>query len=137
MKFFNPEGLEWRPAFKRATFLVAFWLLSLYVLNVAFPETFVLSFDSTAGIVSMLVNAVLFFFFFVVFTAFTERSKKRRAAELKAQNKGTKPGAKARTNVGSLTGADDDEPDPENLENLRGRHNPNTSRRKASRRRRR
>jgi hypothetical protein len=35
MKLF--EDLEWGPAFKRAAFLVVFWLLALYVLNVAFP----------------------------------------------------------------------------------------------------
>jgi uncharacterized membrane protein len=86
MKLF--EDLEWGPAFKRAAFLVAFWLLALYVLTVAFPETFVLGLDSSAGVVSMLINAVLFFFFFAVFTAFTERSKRRRAAAIKAQRKG-------------------------------------------------
>ena len=67
MKLF--EDLEWGPAFKRAAFLVAFWLLALYVLNVAFPETFILGLDTAAGVVSMLVNAVLFFFFFAVLPA--------------------------------------------------------------------
>ena len=50
MKLF--EDLEWGPAFKRAAFLVAFWLLALYVLTVAFPETFVLGLDSSAGAVA-------------------------------------------------------------------------------------
>jgi len=133
MKLF--EDLEWGPAFKRAAFLVVFWLLALYVLNVAFPETFVLGLDSSAGVISILVNAVLFFFFFAVFTAFTERSKKRRAAAMRAQRKG---GTGAR-NTGGTKGRSDVSEDGEEAESgdLRGRHNPNTSRRKAARRRRR
>ena len=133
MKLF--EDLEWGPAFKRAAFLVAFWLLALYILNVAYPETFVLGLDTTAGVVSMLVNAVLFFFFFAVFTAFTERSKRRRAAEIRAQRKG---GTGARNTAGGKvkSGAAEDGEEAEPGE-LRGRHNPNTSRKKASRRRRR
>ena len=133
MKLF--EDLEWGPAFKRAAFLVAFWLLALYVLNIAFPETFVLGLDSSAGVISLLVNAVLFFFFFAVFTAFTERSKKRRAAAMRAQRKG---GTGAR-NTGGMKGESGAPEDGEEVESgdLRGRHNPNTSRRKAARRRRR
>ncbi|MDQ3284358.1 MAG: hypothetical protein M3289_05605 [Actinomycetota bacterium] len=132
MKLF--EDLEWGPAFKRAAFLVAFWLLALYVLTVAFPETFVLGLDSSAGVVSMLINAVLFFFFFAVFTAFTERSKRRRAAAIKAQRKGgtsaRAAGAKNRSGVPE----DGEEAGPGDL---RGRHNPNTSRKKTARQRRR
>ena len=133
MKLF--EDLEWGPAFKRAAFLVAFWLLALYVLNVAFPETFVLGLDSSAGVISILVNAVLFFFFFAVFTAFTERSKKRRAAAMRAQRKG----GTGATNTGGTKGKSGAPEDGEEAESgdLRGRHNPNTSRRKAARRRRR
>jgi hypothetical protein len=133
MKLF--EDLEWGPAFKRAAFLVAFWLLALYVLNVAFPETFVLGLDSSAGVISLLVNAVLFFFFFAVFTAFTERSKKRRAAAMRAQRKG----GTGASNTGGTKGKSDVPEDGEEAESgdLRGRHNPNTSRRKAARRRRR
>jgi len=133
MKLF--EDLEWGPAFKRAAFLVAFWLLALYVLNVAFPETFVLGLDSSAGVISILVNAVLFFFFFAVFTAFTERSKKRRAAAMRAQRKG---GTGARNTAGTK-GKSGGPEEGEEVESgdLRGRHNPNTSRRKAARRRRR
>ena len=133
MKLF--EDLEWGPAFKRAAFLVAFWLLALYVLNIAFPETFALGLDSSAGVISILVNAVLFFFFFAVFTAFTERSKKRRAAAMRAQRKG----GTGATNTGGTKGKSGAPEDGEEAESgdLRGRHNPNTSRRKAARRRRR
>ncbi len=132
MKLF--EDLQWGPAFKRAAFLVAFWLLALYVLNVAFPETFVLGLDTTAGVISMLVNAVLFFFFFAVFTAFTERSKRRRAAAIRAQRKGTTRASTAGTKNKPGTPEDGEETE---AGDLRGRHNPNTSRKKAARQRRR
>ncbi len=124
MKIF--EGLEWRPAFRRAAIFVAIWLLSIYVLSIAFPGSFGLGLNSSAEVVTLLSYAVFFFFFFAVLTAFTERSKKRsrarRGAVLKTQNKG-KPGSteNGESQIGSL----------------KGRHNPNTSRKKATRRRRR
>jgi hypothetical protein len=133
MKLF--EDLDWRPAFKRAAFMVAFWLLTIYVLSIAFPESFVLGLDSSGGVLSLLVNAVLFFFLFAMFVAFTERSKRRRVAALRAQKKG-KTGA-------SATAGAKDEPDASEAgeedepNDLRGRRNPNTSRKKAARRRRR
>ncbi|MBA4115663.1 MAG: hypothetical protein H0X71_04350 [Rubrobacter sp.] len=126
------EDLDWKGAFKRAAFAAALYLLFVYVMSVAFPE----SFGVGGNLTSSLIIAVFFFFVYAPVFAFAERRKRRRVAELKAQKKGTKPGAKAGTNPKSTTGADDDEPDSENSENLRGRHNPNTSRRKASRRRR-
>lgn len=132
MKLF--EDLEWGPAFKRAAFLVAFWLLALYVLTIAFPETFVLGLDSSAGVISMLVNAVLFFFFFAVFTAFTERSKRRRAAAIRAQRKGETGARAAAAKNRSGAPEDGEEVEPGDL---RGRHNPNTSRKKSARQRRR
>ena len=77
-----------------------------------------------------MVNAVFFFFFFLVLTAFTERSKKRRLAGFKNQRK-DKPGAK--------TAAEPDAAGDEEAESgrFKGRRNPNTSRRKTARRRRR
>ncbi len=126
------EDLDWKGAFKRAAFAAALYLLFVYVMSVAFPE----SFGAGGNLTSSLIIAVFFFFVYAPVFAFAERRKRRRVAELKAQKKGTKPGAKAGTNAGSTTEVDD-EPDSENSENLRGRHNPNTSRRKASRRRRR
>jgi hypothetical protein len=133
MKLF--EDLDWRPAFKRAAFMVAFWLLTIYALSIAFPESFVLGLDSSGGVLSLLVNAVLFFFLFAMFVAFTERSKRRRVAALRAQKKG-KTGASAtagsKDEPGASEAGEEDEPN-----DLRGRRNPNTSRKKAARRRRR
>jgi hypothetical protein len=124
MKIF--EGLEWRSAFRRAAIFLAIWLLSIYVLSVAFPGSFGLGFNSSAEVFTLLFYGVFFFFFFAVLTAFTERSKKRSRArhstESKTQNKdksGLAEDGETRTG------------------NLKGRHNPNTSRKKATRRRRR
>jgi amino acid transporter len=126
------EGLEWKNAFKRAAIIFAIWMFSIYALSIAFPEYFNLGFDSGAGIATFAINAVFFFFFFVVFTAFMERSKKRNAARLRAQKapKKDKPGAK------TTTGPEAVEDGEAGTGSLKGRHNPNTSRKKASRRRR-
>ena len=122
------KDLEWKSAFKRAAILVAIWLVSIYVLSVAFPGSFSLGTGKNAEILTMLFYGIFFFCFFVVFTAFAERRKKRRLTELNAQRKG-KPGA-----TRAKAGAEDGEEAPTGL---KGRHNPNTSRKKASRRRRR
>lgn len=126
------EGLEWKNAFKRAAVIFAIWLFSIYALSIAFPDYFNLGFDSGAGITTFAINAVFFFFFFVVFTAFIERSKKRNAARLRAQKapKKDKPGAKTAAEPGAT------EDEEAGTGNLKGHRNPNTSRKKATRRRR-
>jgi hypothetical protein len=127
------EDLDWKGAFRRAAFAAALYVLFIYVMTIAFPDTF----GASTNIVSTLVVAVAFFLIYTPFFAFAERRKKRRLAEMKAQQKG-KPGAKtgARANARATqgTGPDDEEAGEGDL---RGRHNPNTSRRKAARRRRR
>jgi hypothetical protein len=127
------EGLEWKNAFKRAAIFVGIWLALIYIFKTAFPGYVNLSFDSSTEIVTFLAYPVVFFFLFAVFTAFAERSKKRRFAQLKAQKK--KPGARAARATGGSGAAEDDE-DTESSR-LKGRYNPNTSRKKAARRRRR
>ena len=127
------EGLDWKGAFKRAAFAATLYVLFIYVMTIAFPE----SFGTSTNIVSTLVVAVAFFLIYTPFFAFAERRKKRRLAEMKAQQKG-KPGARTGTKANAKatqgTGPDDEEAGEGNL---RGRHNPNTSRRKIARRRRR
>ena len=127
------EDLNWKGAVKRAAFAAALYVLFIYVMTVAFPE----SFGASTNIISTLVVAVAFFLIYTPFFAFAERRKRRRLAEMRAQQKG-KPGARAgtRANVKAAqgTGPDDEEAGEGDL---RGRHNPNTSRRKAARRRRR
>ena len=128
------EGIEWKNAFKRAAIFVGIWLALIYVARTAFPEYVNLGFDSTAGIVTFLSYLIFFFFFFTMLTAFTERSKKRRLDQLKAQRRGRHdPKTTARTTGGSGP-AESEEAEPSNL---KGRYNPNTSRKKATRRRRR
>jgi hypothetical protein len=124
------EGLEWSRAFKRATILIGLWLVSIYVFSTAFPEYFDLGLDSRDGIVAFVVNAVFFFFFFAVLTAFMERSKKRRLAGSQNQRK-SGSGPKATRAPGT---SEDEEAGPRDL---KGRRNPHTSRKKATRRRRR
>ncbi len=128
------EGLEWKNAFKRAAVIFAIWLFSIYAISVAFPESFTLGFDSSAGIASFLINAVFFFFFFVVLTAFIERSKKRNAARLRPGQKTPRKGKPGAETTGAARATGDGE---NGSVSLKGRHNPNTSRKKASRRRRR
>ena len=127
------EDLDWKGAVKRAAFAAALYVLFIYVMTVAFPE----SFGASTNIISTLVVALAFFLIYTPFFAFAERRKRRRLAEMRAQQKG-KPGARtgARANAKATqgTGPDDEEAGEGNL---RGRHNPNTSRRKAARRRRR
>ncbi len=127
------EGLDWKGAFKRAAFAASLYVLFIYVMTIAFPDTF----GASTNIVSTLVVAVAFFLIYTPFFAFAERRKKRRLAEMKAQQKG-KPGAKTGTRANAVatqgTASDDEEAGEGDL---RGRHNPNTSRRKAARRRRR
>ena len=124
------KDLEWRNAFKRAAILIGVWLLSVYALSTAFPEYFDLGFDSSAGIVTFALNAVFFFLFFLVLSAFTERSKKRRLAGTTNQKKSA-PSAK--------TTARAEAPEDGETESgsFKGRRNPNTSRKKTTRRRRR
>ncbi len=118
------EDLDWKSAFKRAAFAAALYLLFIYVLSIAFPDSF------GADVTSALVIALLFFFVYAPVFAFAERRKKRRFAELKAQKKG-KPSAKGTAGTAAESDVDDED------DSLRGRHNPNTSRKKAARRRRR
>ena len=82
---------------------------------------------------SAVVVALVFFFFYAILFAFTDRSKRRRLARMKAESKGKKPVSKnAKTTAPDASG--DEEAGPGEL---RGRYNPNTSRRKTARRRRR
>ena len=124
------EDLEWKNAFKRAAIFVGMWLALVYVFKTAFPEYINLEFDSSAGIITFLAYAVFFFFFFAVVTAFVERSKKRRLVQLKTQKRG-RPTART---TGGAGVAEDGKAESGRL---KGRYNPNTSRKKAARRRRR
>ena len=113
------EGLDWKSAARRSAIVIGIYLALFYTLSRAFPEQFGL--DNRAEVTSLLVNAVIFFFVFTVVYAFIERSRNRRMAELRKQGKGSRSSGPAREN--GSEGA------------LKGRPNPNTSRKKARRRR--
>ena len=118
------EDLDWKSAFRRAAFAAALYLLFVYVMSVAFPDSFGASGNN---LTSALVIAIAFFLIYAPVFAFAERRKKRRLAELNAQKKG-------KSGITGGSGADGEE---DEARALRGRHNPNTSRKKAARRRRR
>jgi CBS domain containing-hemolysin-like protein len=110
------EDLNWRFAARRAAVVIGIYLALIYVLSTVSPETFGL--QSGQEILAVLVQA---FFFFIIFTfvyAFVERSRNRRLAEMRKKSKEAKPAAED-SEAGSL----------------KGRPNPNTSRKKARRRR--
>jgi hypothetical protein len=115
------EGLKWKPAARRSAIVIAIYLGLLYVLGIAFPGSN-FSLDSRAQILSLLVNATVFFFIFTFVYALIERSRERRIAEAGKKNKPGKPSQKG----------DDAEADDTSL---KGRPNPNTSRKKTRRRR--
>ncbi|CAN5287657.1 hypothetical protein BH24ACT19_BH24ACT19_15700 [soil metagenome] len=119
------EDLNWKSAIRRAAFAALLYLLFVYILGVAYPDTF-----GAGGMNSAVVVAAVFFFFYAILFAFTDRSKRRRSARMKAESKGKNPKAKA---TGTDAGGDEEA----GAGDLKGRHNPNTSRRKTTRRRRR
>jgi hypothetical protein len=114
------EGLNWKSAARRSAVVIALYLGLLYLLSVLFPKSG-FNLDSGAQIMSLLINAVIFFFVFTFVYAFIERNRNRRIAEARKKNK---PEKTARGESG-----------PEDASSLRGRPNPNTSRKKTRRRR--
>jgi len=115
------EGLKWKAAARRSAVVIVIYLGLLYLLSVLFPGSN-FNLDTRAQIISLLINAAIFFFIFTFIYALVERSRDRRVADTGKQNKAGKP---ART-------GDDSEVDGSSL---RGRPNPNTSRKKSRRRR--
>ena len=115
------EGLKWKSAARRSAVVIVIYLGLLYILGIAFPGSS-FSLDSRAQIISLLVNATMFFFIFTFVYALIERSRDRRMAEAAKQKKSGK----------SAKSGDDSET---NASTLKGRPNPNTSRKKSRRRR--
>ena len=112
------EDLNWKWAARRAAVVIGIYLALLYVLSIVSPETFGL--QSREQIMSLLVNAFIFFIIFTFVYALVDRSRRRRLAEVSRKSKPEKPSG------------EDSEEEPGTL---KGRPNPNTSRKKARRRR--
>jgi hypothetical protein len=126
------RDLDLKKATKRAALFTGVWLLLIYVLSVWQPGTFGLGLDTRAGQFGLALNALLFFAVYTFVVAFTERRRRRVLAE--RNGKQPKP---AKTAKASAKADADDEGDEEAEPSLlKGRHNPNTSRKKATRRRR-
>ena len=110
------EGLNWKAAARRSAIVIAVYIALFYILSVAFPQTFGLA--DNAQIIGLLINAAIFFVVFTFVYAFVERSRARRTEQMKRSEKPDRP-----------------EPDPDNPGALKGKPNPNTSRRKSRRKR--
>ncbi len=111
------KNLDWKAGIRRAALFMLLYAVILYVMSVAFPESFGIG---QAQIPGLLLNAVFFFLILSTFFAFTEKRRAQRIAEMKAQKKGKTEKPEH----------EDGEPGP-----LKGRPNPNTSRKKSRRRR--
>lgn len=114
------NDLDWGWAFKRAAFVVVIYLALMYILSRAAPESFGL--QTQAEWFVTLSYAFFFFFVFAIFYAFIERSRRRRMA-----------GSSSQSNKKKEDKNDDEEREPGPL---KGKPNPNASRRKSTRRRR-
>ena len=112
------EDLDWKSAARRSAVVIGIYVALFYVLSGVLPQQFGL--QDRAQITALLVNAVIFFFVFTFVYALIDRSRRRRLSG--TANK-TKQGSPARDEDGSQAGR------------LKGRPNPNTSRKKARRRR--
>ena len=107
------EDLNWKWAARRAAVVIGIYVALLYALSTVSPDTFPLQ------ISVLLVQVPIFFFTFTFVYAFVDRSRRRRLAEMQKRGKEARP-------------AGDSEAEPGEL---KGRPNPNTSRKKARRRR--
>ncbi len=110
------EDLNWRWAARRAAVVIVIYLALIYVLSRVSPKTFGL--QSGQEVIALLVQAFFFFLIFTAVYAFVERSRNRRLAG--TSKKPERPSG------------EDSEAEPGSL---KGRPNPNTSRKKARRRR--
>lgn len=121
------KDINWKGAVRRAALTVLIYLGLVYVLNVAFP-------NSAGGFVPLAINAVILFVVFTLFHGFVERRKKRQRAALQPQGKAKKTKDRRPADASNADGEDGE--GEITATDLRGRQNPNTSRRKSSRRRR-
>ena len=113
------EDLNWKSAAQRSAVVIAIYLGLLYLLSLVFPDSN-FNMDTRAQVISLFVNAIIFFFIFTFVYALVERSRNRRTAEARKQKK---PGKQAPGDQEAYASS------------LKGRPNPNTSRKKTRRRR--
>lgn len=112
------KDLNWRSALRRAAIFTLIWLGIVYITSVLWPQSF--GIEVPEELPFLAINAVFFFFIFALFSAFAER---RRARHGQQSGSGGKPARES-------SEEEEGEGGP-----LKGRPNPNTSRRKTRRRR--
>lgn len=112
------KDLNWRSALRRAAIFTLIWLGIVYVTSVLWPESF--GIEVPEELPFLAINAVFFFLVFALFSAFAERRRARHGQQ-----------------TGGRTRSVKERPEEEEGEggHLKGRPNPNTSRRKTRRRR--
>jgi hypothetical protein len=113
------EDLNWKWAARRAAVVIAIYLGLFYLLSVALPESG-FSLQRPGALSALLFNAAAFFIIFTFIYAFVERSRRRRLAGMQNKDKQARPAGE---------GSEGEPGAP------KGRPNPNTSRKKARRRR--
>lgn len=118
------KDLNWRSALRRATVFTLIWLGIVYITGAIWPQRF--GIELPEELPFLAVNAVFFFIIFAVFSAVTERRRARIVEQRQNMSKTTR----ATKSGKSTDDAEDGEGGP-----LKGRPNPNTSRKKARRRR--
>ena len=111
------KNLNWRSAFRRASVFTLIWLGIVYITSILWPQSF--GIEVPEELPFLAINAAFFFIIFAVFSAFAE-SRRGRYQQQQKQKSNT-----------SKTQPEYDEGGP-----LKGQPNPNTSRKKASRKRR-
>ena len=115
------RNLNWRSAFRRASVFTLIWLGIVYVTSVLWPRRF--GIEIPEELPFLAINAVFFFVIFALFSAFTESRRERHQQQQKQKS--------AAKSSASKTQPEEDEGGP-----LKGQPNPNTSRKKAARKRR-
>jgi hypothetical protein len=108
---------DWKAGFRRASVFILLYAVILYAMSVFFPGTFGIREGQLQAIV---LQGVFFFLILGVFFSFTEKRRKERIADMRSRKQGKQP-----------------KPEDEGGEPsaFKGRPNPNTSRKKARRRR--
>lgn len=114
------KDLNWRSALRRAAIFTLIWLGIVYVTSVLWPESF--GIEVPEELPFLAINAVFFFIIFALFSAFAERRRARHTQQSKSKDRLEKERSERSEEEG--------EGGP-----LKGRPNPNTSRRKTRRRR--
>jgi membrane protein implicated in regulation of membrane protease activity len=113
------KDLNWKTAFKRAGTFTLVWVALVYIMSRVFPHSFKI--QGSGQVIIFAVYAVLFFFLYAILFAFSDRRRRQRTRDSRDKRR--------------RTGAERNGGEETRESTLKGQFNPNTSRRKARRRR--